>query len=259
MLLAIEVGNSNTLFGLSSDDDDRLLARWRLATERDRMPDEWFAMLTTLFAAEGRALAEVTGVILSSVVPSVTTWLVAMARERLQIEPTIVTADLPLGLRILTDDPREVGADRLVDSVAAFARYGGPAIIIDLGTATTFEVISKEGDYLGGAIAAGMVTSLSALSRNTAQLFSVALTLPDRVIGKNTIDHLRTGIVLGHVAMLEGMIDRIWHELDADGPVILTGGLAPLIAAASPRFTHHDPDLTLNGLSLIQRRLLPST
>lgn len=259
MLLAIEVGNSNTLVGLSGDDDDQLLTSWRLTTERDRMPDEWFAMLTTLFGAEGQALADVTEVILSSVVPSVTTWLVAMARDRLSIEPTVVTADLPLGLRVLTDDPREVGADRLVDSVAAFARYGGPAIIIDLGTATTFDVISSEGDYLGGAIAAGMVTSLSALSHNTAQLFSVALTLPDQVVGKNTIEHLRSGIVLGHVAMLEGMIDRIWQELGVDGPVILTGGLAPLIAAASPHFTHHDPDLTLRGLSLIQRRRLTST
>ena len=183
MLLAVEVGNSNSLFGLYDHSRDELIAAWRLTTERDRMPDEWFALLAALFSAEDRSPNQVDAVIMSSVVPSVTTWLVAMARDRLGIEPIVVSADLDLGVRILVDEPRQLGADRLVDCMAAFARYGGPAIIVDLGTATTFDVISADGDYLGGAIAAGVETSLKALAANAAQLFAVTLGLPDRVIG----------------------------------------------------------------------------
>lgn len=256
MLLAVEVGNSNTLFGLY--DGDRLAVTWRSSTQRDRMGDEWFALLSSLFAADGRALAEVDGVVLSSVVPSVTAAIGGMARDRLRLEPVVVGVALDLGLRVLTDDPREVGADRLADSVAAFARYGGPAIVVDLGTATTFDVVSAEGDYLGGAIAAGLATSLDALAAGAAQLFSVGLSLPPRAIATNTVDHLRSGVVLGHLAMLEGMVTRIRRELGAPAPVVLTGGLAPIFAGASPLLDHHDPTLTLDGLRLIyerQRRL----
>ena len=255
MLLAIDVGNSNTLFGLYEHGEDQLVAAWRLTTERDRMPDEWFALLGVLLSAEGRVLTQVDAIILSSVVPGVTSWLAAMARDRLGIEPLIVSTDLDLGVRILVDEPSQLGADRLVDCIATFARYGGPAIIVDLGTATTFDVISEGGDYLGGAIAAGVETSLEALAANAAQLFTVALALPKQVIGKNTIDHLRSGIVLGHLAMMEGLIDRVRRELGADAPVVLTGGLAPLFVGASALFTHHDPDLTLYGLRLIYHRL----
>ena len=256
MLLAVEVGNTNTLFGLYDHGADALLTAWRLSTERDRMPDEWFALLAALFVAEGRSLAAVDALVVSSVVPSVTTWLVEMARRRLGVEPLVISAELDLGLRILTDDPREVGADRLVDSVAAFVRYGGPAIVVDLGTATTFDVISADGDYLGGAIATGLVTALEALTARAARLFTVELALPERVIGTNTIDHLRSGVVLGHLAMLEGMIRRIRDELGVPAPVILTGGLAPIFVDASPLIDHHDPDLTLDGLRIIHRRLV---
>ena len=185
MLLAVEVGNSNTSLGLFADGDERLVANWRISTERDRMPDEWYALLAALFAADGRSLGEIDAVILSSVVPSVTTWLTEMTRRRLAIETIVVSAALDLGIRILVDNPREVGADRLVDTIAAYARYGGPAIIVDLGTATTFDVISDAGDYLGGAISTGVMTSLKALASNAAQLFAIELSLPDRTIGKN--------------------------------------------------------------------------
>ncbi len=257
MLLAVEVGNSNTLFGLYGHEDDQLLRSWRLSTNRDRMGDDWLALLAALFTADGRALSEIDAVILSSVVPGITRSIVEMAQGRLGVEPLIVDADLDLGLRILTDNPREVGADRLVDSVAAFARYGGPAIVVDLGTATTFDVISADGDYIGGAIAAGLTTSLRALTAGAAQLFTVELTLPTRAIATNTIDHLRSGIVLGHLAMLEGMIARIRRQLGVDAPVVLTGGLAAIFAGASPLIAHHDPDLTLDGLQIIHRRLHP--
>jgi type III pantothenate kinase len=219
------------------------------------MPDEWFAMLAALLASDGHELAEVDGVIISSVVPSVTTWLVEMTRSRLRVDPVIVTGDLDVGLDLDVDEPRQLGADRIVDCVAAFHRYGGPAIIVDLGTATTFDVIGRNGAYKGGAIAAGVATSLQALAGNAAQLFNVELHMPESVIGRNTADQLRSGIVAGHLAMLEGMIERTRAELGTDAQVIVTGGLSPLFAERSSLFDHFDPDLTLHGLRLIYDRV----
>ena len=254
MLLAVEVGNTNTSFGLF-DEAGSLVASYRLSTERERMPDEWFALLSALLASNGHALDEVDGIIVSSVVPSVTTWMVEMARQRLGLEPVVVSGDLDVGLRLNVDEPRQLGADRIVDCVAAYARYGGPAIIVDLGTATTFDVIGRDGAYLGGAIAAGVGTSLQALAGNAAQLFNVALAMPGTVIGRNTADQLRAGIVTGHLAMLEGMIARTRADLGADATVIVTGGYAPLFAGRSPLFDHFDPDLTLDGLRIIYDRV----
>jgi len=254
MLLAVEVGNTNTTFGLFAASGE-LTTAYRLSTERERMPDEWFAMLAALLATDGHGLSEVDGVIISSVVPSVTTWLVEMAHNRLRIDPVIVTGELDVGLDLDVDEPRQLGADRIVDCVAAFDRYGGPAIIVDLGTATTFDVIGGNGAYKGGAIAAGVATSLKALAGNAAQLFNVELHMPESVIGRNTADQLRSGIVAGHLAMLEGMIGRTRAELGTDAQVIVTGGLAPLFADRSPLFDHFDPDLTLHGLRLIYDRV----
>jgi type III pantothenate kinase len=255
MLLAVEVGNTNTTFGLFAASGE-LTTAYRLSTERERMPDEWFAMLAAPLASDGHGLSEVDGVIISSVVPSVTTWLVEMTRNRLHIDPVIVSGDLDVGLDLDVDEPRQLGADRIVDCVAAFHRYGGPAIIIDLGTATTFDVIGRDGAYKGGAIAAGVATSLQALAGNAAQLFNVELHMPDAVIGRNTADQLRSGIVAGHLAMLEGMIDRTRAELGTDAQVVVTGGLSPLFADRSSLFDHFDPDLTLHGLRLIYDRVL---
>jgi type III pantothenate kinase len=253
-LLAVEVGNTNTTFGLF-DRAGALTASFRLSTERERMPDEWFALLAALLQANGHALDVVDGVIISSVVPSVTTWLAEMSRQRLGLEPIVVSGDLDVGLRLDVDEPRQLGADRIVDCVAAFARHGGPAIVIDLGTATTFDVIGADGAYLGGAIAAGVGTSLEALASNAAQLFNVALRMPEAVIGRNTADQLRAGIVAGHLAMLEGMIVRTRAELGVAATVILTGGYAPLFAGRSPLFEHHDPNLTLDGLQIVYARV----
>jgi type III pantothenate kinase len=257
MLLAVEVGNTNTTFGLYAASGE-LTTAYRLSTERERMPDEWFAMLAALLASDGHGLSEVAGVIISSVVPSVTTWLVDMTRNRLRIDPVIVTGDLDVGLDLDVDEPGQLGADRIVDCVAAFDRYGGPAIIVDLGTATTFDVIGRTGAYKGGAIAAGVATSLQALASNAAQLFNVELYMPDAIIGLNTGDQLRSGIVAGHLAMLEGMIERTRAELGIDAQVIVTGGLAPLFADRSVLFDHFDPDLTLHGLRLIYDRVAGS-
>jgi type III pantothenate kinase len=257
MLLAVEVGNTNTTFGLF--DASALISSYRLATQRDRMPDEWFAILAALLASDGHALDEVDGAILSSVVPSVTTWLVTMIRARLDIEPIVVTGELDIGLGLDVDEPKQLGADRIVDCVAAFARYGGPAIIIDLGTATTFDVVESDGTYKGGAIAAGVGTSLRALAGNAAQLFNVELHMPDTVIGRNTADQLRAGIVTGHLAMLEGMIARTRAELGANAIVVVTGGFAYLFTGTSPVLDHFDPDLTLNGLQIVYDRVREST
>lgn len=256
MLLAGEVGNSNTLFGLYDLQQDDLIASWRLSTDRDRMPDDWFALLVSLFQAGGFAVTDIDAVILSSVVPPVTTALHLLAQERLGVEPVVVDTSLDLGIELLVEEPTKLGADRLVDCIAAFATYGGPAIIIDLGTATTIDAISATGDFLGGAIATGVGTSLKALSANASQLFNIELQLPHDTLGKNTVDQLRIGIVLGHLALLEGLVIRMKRDLGvADLPVILTGGLAPLFAGQSPLFTAHDPELTLRGLRLIFDRL----
>ncbi|MFN8592705.1 MAG: type III pantothenate kinase [Thermomicrobiales bacterium] len=257
MLLAVEVGNTNTSFGLFGA-NGQIAASFRLTTERERMPDEWFALLSSLLATSGHRTSDADAVIISSVVPSVTTWLAEMARQRLHLEPIVVSGDLDIGLELDVDEPRQLGADRIVDCVAAFDRYGGPAIIIDLGTATTFDVISATGAYLGGAIAAGVGTSLKALAGNAAQLFNVELRMPKSVIGRNTADQLRAGVVTGHLAMLEGMIERTRSELGASAPVIITGGYATLFSGRSPLFDHFAPELTLDGLLIVYNRVTTS-
>ncbi len=254
MLLAIEVGNTNTVFGLYSANGD-LVTAFRVSTARDRMPDEWYAMLAALLSTAGLTAAEIHGVIISSVVPSVTPWLVEMCRNRFGVEADVITGALDVGITLDVEEPRQLGADRIVDCVAAIARYGAPAIIIDLGTATTFDVVDRNNVYRGGAIAAGVATSLKTLATNAAQLFNVELFVPKRVIGRNTADQLRAGLVTGHLAMLEGMIARIDEEIGEKATVILTGGLAGLFAGRSPRFDVVDPDLTLAGLYLIHTRL----
>jgi type III pantothenate kinase len=255
MLLALEVGNSNTLFGLYEHGREKLRTSFRLSTDRDRMPDEWLAVLAALLGSDGIELGDIDSVILSSVVPQVTTLLEEMSQARLKIEPVVVGSHLDLGIELLVDEPEKVGADRIVDCIAVQARYGGPAIIIDLGTATTFDVIDERGNYLGGAISAGVGTSLKALASNAAQLFSVELRLPDRIVGRTTAEQLQSGIVLGHLAMLEGMIERMFDELGHPAPVILTGGLAKLFEGHSPLFDHYDPDLTIDGLRMIHDRV----
>lgn len=254
MLLAINANNTTTLFGLF-DDADRPVASWRVSTRRERLPDEWYAFLPPLFAAENRRVGDITDVVLGSVVPAATRPLAAMARDRLRVEPVVVGPDLDLGARSLVDAPSEVGADRLANTVAAFARYGGPAIVVDFGTATNFDVVSAAGDFLGGAIAPGLTTSIDALTGRAARLFSIELALPPAAIGTNTTTNIQVGGVLGHLAMVEGLVTRIRGELGAPATVIATGGNAALFAGASPAIDHHDPDLTLDGLRLIFRRV----
>jgi type III pantothenate kinase len=220
------------------------------------MPDEWYALLSPLMESNSDSPKEIDGVIISSVVPGVTPWMTDMVERWLHLSPFVVTNDLDLGLRLDVDEPGKLGADRIVDCIAAIDRYGAPAIVVDVGTATTIDVIGSDGAYKGGAIAAGISTSLEALAGNAAQLFNIELFAPETLIGRNTADQLRSGIVAGHLAMLEGLISKMRDELQEDAPAILTGGLAKLFDDKAAFFEFVDPNLTLTGLQLIYRRIL---
>ena len=254
MLLAVNANNTTTLLGLCDSEGERVVASWRVSTRRERLADEWYALLTPLLAGAGHAPSELAAMIVGSVVPSATTALAAMARLRLGIEPLVVGPDVTGGVRSVVDNPREVGPDRLANTAAAYDRYGGPAIVIDFGTATNFDVVSAEGAFIGGAIAPGLAVALDALTGRAARLYAVDLALPPRAIGTDTTTNLQAGAVLGHLAMVEGLIGRIRTELGTDATTIATGGLAPIVAGASPAIVHHDPQLTLDGLRVIFRR-----
>jgi type III pantothenate kinase len=253
VLLAIDVGNTNVVFGLFMGDEIR--TRWRLATVRDRMPDEWWAVLTTLAADEGIDLHRVNAVALASVVPPLTTALTEMARARLGVEPLIVNGALDFGFPILADYPAEVGADRICNAVAAFELFGAPSVVIDFGTGTNFDVVGPEGGYIGGAIAPGVAIALDALVSRAARLVGVELKAPRRAIGRNTIECLQAGTVLGYADLVSGLIRRISAELPSPPRVIATGGLGQLMAPLIPEIERYEPDLTLIGLRLIYERV----
>jgi type III pantothenate kinase len=252
MLLAIDVGNTNTVVGLY--DGETLLADWRMATDHNKMPDEWAASLITLLAHRSHTLDEIDAAICSSVVPPVTTAMREMAEDYLHTPLLIVEPGIKTGVKVVVDNPREVGADRIVNTLAAHMRYGGPAIVIDFGTATTFDVVSPEGEYLGGAIAPGLRVASDALFRLTAQLRRIELVAPRSSIGKNTNNAMQSGVVWGYVGLVEGLVTRIkadMGEMGSNAKVIATGGLARLIAAHTDCMDIVDPNLTLDGLRMI--------
>jgi type III pantothenate kinase len=252
MLLAIDTGNTNTVLGLFQG--ETLVARWRVTTERQRLPDEWWALLAPLLQTAGYTAAAIDGAIIDSSVPVVTIALRTMLERYCGCRPLVVSIDLDLGITARVDNPREVGPDRLVNAVAAHARYPGPAVVIDFGTATNFDVVSVEGDFIGGAIVPGLGIAFEALTSRAAMLYAVELRVPERAIGTNTITNLQSGTVLGYVGLVEGLINRITAELGRRPVVIATGGLSGIIAAATPAIDYHDPDLTLVGLRLIYER-----
>jgi type III pantothenate kinase len=252
MLLAIDVGNTNTVIGLY--EGETLLADWRMETAHNRMPDEWAATLITLLAHRNHTLDEIDAAICSSVVPPVTTAMREMAEDYLHTPLLVVEPGIKTGVKVAVDNPREVGADRIVNTLAAHMRYGGPAIVIDFGTATTFDVVSPEGEYLGGAIAPGLRVSSDALFRLTAQLRRIELVAPRSSIGKNTNNAMQSGVVWGYVGLVEGLVTRIkadMGEMGSDAKVIATGGLAKLIAAHTDCMDIVDPNLPLDGLRMI--------
>jgi type III pantothenate kinase len=252
MLLAIDVGNTNTVLGLY--DGEALVADWRMSTVREKMADEWASALITLAGHRGYKLGDVDAAICSSVVPPATTALREMVEKYLGTRLMLVEPGIKTGVKVNVDNPREVGADRIVNTIAAHTRYGGPAIVIDFGTATTFDVVSPDGEYLGGAISPGLVVASDALFRYTAQLRRIELVAPRSSIGKNTVHSMQSGVVWGYVSLVEGMVARIkgdMGEMGAQAKVIGTGGLARLIAAHSECMEIVDDNLTLDGLRII--------
>jgi len=249
MLLAVDIGNTNISFGVFEGEE--LRATWRMATNVNQMADEYAALLLNLLHHQGLNISDIQEVALCSVVPPLTTTFVDLSQRYFHTMPLVVGAGVKTGVRIRMDNPREVGADRIADAAAAHHLYGGPVIIIDLGTATTFGIVSKEGDYIGGIIATGIATAAEALFTRTAQLPRVELAHPKRVIGTNTVTAMQSGIIYGYASLVEGMLARIQQELGEKAKVVATGGYAGLIARETAVIDEVNPDLTLVGLRLI--------
>jgi type III pantothenate kinase len=268
MLLALDVGNTNTKLGLFRLDAQAppLAANWRLTTHRTQTVDEYGALFINLFHMKGIDPAEVKHIIISSVVPPIDSTLRQMCETYFHIDPLFVEPGIKTGMPVLVDNPTELGADRLCDSIAAFEKYGGPCIVVDFGTATKFEVISERGEYLGGIIAPGLGLSADALFDRAAKLARVDIKRPAKVIGTNTVGHLQSGLYYGYIGLVDGILDRIVAELAAAQPaladpgladpaqkprVIASGGLAHMIAPDSRYIAEIDDMLTLDGLRIL--------
>jgi type III pantothenate kinase len=249
MLLVIDIGNTNLTLGLY--EADKLGPHWRLATDHDRMPDEYGLQFLGLLEHAGQAPGVLTGVCLASVVPHLTQRVVHACQQYLNQAPLVVDTGVKTGIRIRYEDPRAVGADRVADAVAALKLYGGPACIVDFGTATTFNALTKDGEYLGGAITAGIGLASEALFTHAAKLQQIDLQRPPSVIGRNTVHAMQSGLLFGYVSMAEGMVARFRNELGADMKVIATGGHAELIARETKVIDILAPSLTLDGLRII--------
>ena len=246
LLLAIDVGNTNTVFAVYRDKAP--LGQWRISTVRDRTGDEYAAALTQLLMLGGIEYRTVRNVVISSVVPQALLALKLMCKGLFGCSPKIVGENLGVTVDIAIDNPREVGADRLVNAVAAHSRYQGPLIVIDFGTATTFDIVDSDGRYCGGVIATGINLSLEALHRAAAKLPRIAVERPSKVIGSSTVGAMQSGVYWGYVSMIEGMVRRIREEFGAEMTVVATGGLGGLFADATDQIEHFDRDLTMAGL-----------
>ena len=252
MLLVMDVGNTNTVLGVYQD--ERLEHHWRLASLRDRTVDELGVLSRQLFSLTNLDPAAIDAIVIASVVPPLSPALAAMSRSYFGVEPLFVEPGVRTGMPILYENPQEVGADRIANSVAAFARYGGPVLVVDFGTATTIDAVSSRGEYLGGAIAPGVQISSEALFERAARLPRVAIRRPDRVIGRNTVQAMQSGVYFGYLGLIDGLLRRMQEEIGQQAKVVATGGLAPVFADEADRFDAVDPNLTLEGLRLIYVR-----
>ena len=249
MLLAVDIGNTNVTFGVF--DGDELKATFRMSTDTRKMPDEYALAVNQLLPLQGVSMSDVTAIAMCSVVPPLTPSFSNMARTYFGIEPLEVGSGTRTGIRVLYDPPRDVGADRIVDAAAAFQMYGGPVIVVDIGTATVFDAVTDRGDYLGGAIAPGISIAADSLFHATAMLRRVELAAPPTAIGKNTVHALQAGLVLGYAELVKGMVGRFRRELGESSRVVATGGLADVVAEEAGVFDLIDPDLTLTGLRIV--------
>ena len=249
MLLTIDIGNTNLTLGLY--EGDKLGAHWRLATDHNRMPDEYGLQFLGLLQNAEKSLKDITGISLASVVPPLTGRVIQACREYLKQEPLVVDTGIKTGIKVRYEDPKAVGADRICDAVAVMRLFGGPACVIDFGTATTFNALTKDGEYLGGAITAGINLAAEALYTRAAKLPRIDLQTPPSVIGRNTVHAMQSGLLFGYVSMVEGMVTRFRSELGSDMKVIATGGLAEVVAKETKVIDVIAPWLTLDGLRLI--------
>ena len=253
MLLAIDLGNTNTVFGVY-DTNDKLVMHWRLSTQKERTVDEYGILLRNLFALEKIDAKKIRRVIIASVVPPLDPVLNEMVSAYFSVKPVFVTHE-NAGMPVLYDDPREVGADRIVNAVAVVEKYGKPAIVVDFGTATTFDAITAGGEYRGGVIAPGIVISAQALYEHAAKLPRIEIQKPANVIGSSTTGSMQSGLFYGYVALVDGIITRMKKELGSGTRVIGTGGQAPFISQETKLIETVDPNLTLDGLQLVASRL----
>jgi type III pantothenate kinase len=253
MLLAVDVGNTGTDLGVFQE--ARLLARWSISTDRSRTADELGTLLQNLLAGRNRKIDEITSMAVSCVVPPLESVLETVARRYLSVEPLFVAPGVKTGMPILVDNPQEVGADRIVNGVAAYDRVGGSVIVVDFGTATTFDAISGKGEYLGGAIAPGLNISAQALFDATAKLPRIDLRRPDRAIGRNTVASMQAGVVIGYLGLVQGLLEKMRQEMESSPRVIATGGLTSLLEPDLRGCVDEvDPDLTLTGLRILHER-----
>lgn len=252
MILAVDIGNTQTVLGVITDHG--IEDRWRAATDPDLTSDEIRVKIGGLLALDGHTWSEIAGVAIASVVPTLTAAYEELAERATGTRPLVVGPGVKTGLSIAYENPREVGADRIVNAVAAIEAHGAPVIVVDFGTATTLDVIDASGAYLGGAIAPGIETGAEALFRRAARLSAVDLEPPSRVIGRNTRESVQAGLLLGEAARVDGLVHRTWAELGYECPVVATGGLAERMAPLCETLDAVDADLTLKGLALIWER-----